>query len=226
MNNGEQIKLSKGCLFLQNPPLGMNQTLWNELCKLGEVKTYPAHFQICKEGEIVDNVYILIGGYALIQKANKALDIVEPGESLGAGLLQSDMKVAKYPLSAKTIKPCDILKITANDLISILQKNPEINFYFLKQIQKRMCFLQVLNVITRMPVNQRVAHFLIKKEHLLGIGFITRKLIAEILNTTTESVIRAMSEFVDHGMIKGKKKQIVLTEKIHSFILCQKIIQT
>lgn len=226
MDDAIEIKLSKGCTTLQNPPVGMTQSSWEELCKVGEIKMVPAHTRLCSEGDVVDSVFIVLDGYVLIQQGHKSLDIVEPGESLGAGLVQTDIQKMIYPLTAITVKPCEILKVTPQALVEILQKMPDLNFYFFKQIQTRMFFLQNLNVINKLPVHLRLAHFLIKKEHLLSFSFMTKKLMADILNTSPESVIRTTTEFVKQGIIKRKKQKIVLTEKIHSFILCQKTAQT
>ena len=225
MDDAIEIRLSKGCTTLQNPPLGMSQGSWEELCKVGEIKMIAANTRLCLEGEVVDSIYIVLDGYVLIQQGGKTLDIVEPGESLGAGLVQTDTHKMIYPLTAITLKSCEVLKITPKALIEVLQKMPELNFYFFKQIQTRMLFLQNLNVINKLPVHLRLAHFLIKKEHLLSFSFMTKKLMADILNTSPESVIRTTTEFVNQGILKRKKQKIILTEKIHPFILCQKTAQ-
>ncbi len=224
MEQREQIKLSKGCLSLQVPPLGILPKAWNELCRVGQVQNLPPRHQVCTEGETVTDAYLILDGYTLLQKSSKTIDIIEPSESLGAGLLQVDMAKAKYPVSATTITPCEVLKIRVSALVDVLQKFPDLNLYFFTQIQKRMFFLQTISVIAKMPVAVRVAHFLITKQHLLEHDFITRKLMGEILNTTTESVIRTLSDFVNMGYIIKKKKKTIITEKLHSYLLCQKTV--
>lgn len=204
-----KLKLIKGRGFTLEPPGGIDQKLWNLFIQNGSILHLPAKSIIFTEGAIVDYVYVLASGFIKMTQKEKTIDIIEPGESLGAGLILNGTNNCCYPIGSETLTETEIIKIPVEKIQILASKQFEVNQFFFTQMKKRMLFLQKIKTLNIESIQKRVLSFLHLKKHLLHHEFITRKLIAEILNTTTETVIRTLNDFKNQGIIHFSGRKII-----------------
>lgn len=213
METKKEISLIKGNSVFKVPPAQINARIWSYLSELGQICKVRTRQTLFEQNDLVNNVYIVTQGYFKLLKNNRAIDIIEPGESLGAGLINFENNKSTYPVGAEALSNAEVIKIPTANIVRALQQNTDLNQYFFSQIQKRMFFLQIMNAISDFPVADRVSCFLKNKQHLLNQEIITRKLIAEITSTTTESVIRTIRDMEKSDIIKTNKRKIILTDE-------------
>ena len=148
------------------------------------------------------------------------LDIVEPGQSLGAALLNSGNSKQTYPVSAKAIDQSEVLQLSAEVAFDLMNSDHSVNEYFIRQFKERMSYLQLCRSIENLPVTNRIAFFLLQKKSLLKSTTITRKMIAQAVNTTPETVIRTLAIFEKQKIISYAGRKIILIDSNHLENLC------
>ena len=206
------VELSCGNHPPQNPPSEMSLQIWKKLSKSGKKININAMEFLFKYGENMTSIYIVISGYLQLIKNDTILDILEPGQSMGAAFLSSDKLHQTYPLSALAMGGCELLEIPRSEASELLKSEPKINEYFIGQFRNRMDYLQSCRSIQDMSVASRVAHFLVQKKHLLKTSLITRKIIAKAASTSTETVIRTLADFEKNKIISYDGRKIVIQE--------------
>jgi len=212
MANLSKLKLIKGRGFTLETPGGIDPKTWNLLKLTGTLLQLPSKSIVFTEGAAVDYVYIVVSGYIKMTQKEKAIDIIEPGESLGAGLILNGANNCNYPIGAETLTETEMIKIPVEKIQLLASKQIEINQFFFTQMKKRMLFLQKIKTLNMESIQKRVLSFLCLKKNLLNHEFITRKLIAEILNTTTETVIRTLNDFKNQGIIHFSGRKIIFID--------------
>lgn len=214
------VELSHGNHPPQNPPADMPLQVWKKLSKSGKKINLGTSDYLFKSDEVMTNIYIVISGYIQLIKNQTILDILGPGQSMGAAFLSPDKLHQRYPVSALALGRCELLEIKLVEAAELLKSEPKINEYFMGQFRERMDYLQSCRSLQDKSVAIRVAHFLIQKNHLLKTSLITRKIIARSVNTSTETVIRTLAEFQKNKIISIQGRQIIPVEVNHLQNLC------
>ena len=164
---------------------------------LSEKKRADFYFQI-KTGEV--KMYnINDNGKEFVQ------GIFYNGESFGEPPLLGDFK---YPASAATTKPTELLKLTKSRLFDLLRKNPEVNLKFTKALAKRLYYkATILKEISVHPPEHRILALIdfLKKKYGSEAPFqveLTRQQIADLTGQRVETVIRAVKQLEQEGELK------------------------
>lgn len=220
MNTNTSIILEQGSHPPQKPPTQDLVPIWKSLTKSNVKMSLKSKTNLFTAGEKIKNVYIVISGYLLLIKNGTILDILEPGQSLGAALLSQDKSHQIYPVTAQAIGSCDVLQIAADTANELIKSDYLVNAYFIQQFRERMEYMQSIRSILHLPVANRVAFFLIHKKKLLTEALITRKTMAQALNTTTETVIRTLTDFEKNKIIGYEGRKIILLNLNHLQNLC------
>lgn len=220
MNNSTSIVLSSGHQAPQNCPTEKLAIIWKALSFSGSVQNLKSQEFLFHAGDEVQSVFIVISGYLLLLKNETVLDILEPGQSMGAALLSPDQRQQIYPVSAQALGSCQVLQIPCQKVAEFLKSNQDIRDYFMGQFRQRMDYLQSCRALQNRPVAHRIAYFLIQKEKILCKTFITRKVIAKCVCTTTETVIRTLTEWQRNKIIDCEGREIRLLDLNYLQKLC------
>lgn len=115
-----------------------------QLAALCEVKNFPAGQHVFRQGDLGQNLYVIISGHVLLQrsvdlghkKGNVAVGILGAGRAFGCW---SSLLAEPHNLMSSAIcqKPTRVLAINGNDLREMMISNREIGFNLLE----KLCFL-------------------------------------------------------------------------------------
>jgi len=109
------------------------------LAKLTETKTFKKGSEIYKEGDRANHIYLVCKGWVSLRKVDPERDIGisfenrEKGELFGTACF---MKPQEYTLNAVCMEDSEVLKMDADKLFDLFQKDYQIGYLFLKEIAK------------------------------------------------------------------------------------------
>ncbi len=146
------------------------------------------------------------------------IDLLQPGEYFGTlPLLGED----HYSETAYAHTDCCILAINGTDFEQILQSHPDIAIALIGiNAQRLKKARDTIRHLASSPVEKRIAATLLSLAHKFGIKKdeellvqlpLSRKNLADITGTTTETASRVMSHFQDERIIKTGRKWVSIT---------------
>ena len=175
------------------------------------------------EGDEAEYLYLVaMGKVKLIRNTDSGrevlLDILRGGEYFGA-LMAFGGRVHTETAVAQT--DCCILQISSVDFESILSEYPDVTRKVLEAVSKRLTQSQdVVKQLSTYTVEQRIASALLRLAEKLGevrgqgvliqLPF-SRQDLAAMTGSTTETVSRVMSRFVEDGLVKSGRKWVTIT---------------
>ncbi len=110
-----------------------------ELVKVTETKTFKKGSEIYKEGDRANYIFLVSKGWVSLRKIDPERDIGisfenrEKGELFGTACF---MKPQEYTLNAICMEDSEVLKMDADKLFDLFQKDYQIGYLFLKEIAK------------------------------------------------------------------------------------------
>lgn len=220
MSTHRQLVLTQGSHPTEMPPSKELSEIWKSFTHLGTKVVLKSKKTLFHEGDQNKYSYIIMSGYLLLTKHNTLLDIVEPGQSLGAALLSSRDSKQSYPVTASSIDQSEVLQICSEAVLDLMNSDSRVNQYFINQFKARMHYMQQWRVIATLPVVNRIAFFLVQKKSVLQSATITRKMIALAVNSTPETVIRTLASFEKKNIIAYYGRKIILIDLKYLEELC------
>ena len=171
------------------------------------------------EGDYPNGLYFIHKGKVKTYKINddgKELitNLYHEGEFLGyKAILEDD----NYKESSAAIEDTEVVKIPRQDFISLIYTNKEVSKSFIKLLSNNLSDKEdeLLNLAYN-SVRKRVADALVLLEDKYKTDpgefsmAISRDDLASIVGTSTESVIRTISEFKDEGLVSVKGSNITI----------------
>jgi CRP/FNR family transcriptional regulator len=127
----------------------------------------------------------------------------------------------RYGATATVIEEASICFIPKNDFVSVLTSNPIFLQKMLKEVCKTLGIIETkLTQFSRNSVRERLAGTILMLKETYGMEgeisesidiILTREEIADIVGTSTETVIRLLSEFKSDGIValNGKKIKVL-----------------
>ena len=209
----------------------LSDRLLDELCQKKMVSHYKKDQRIFYEGEPSMGIFILCSGQVKLSRLSKLGKKQITGFRRPCGLLEEkDLFLnRRHTVTAEAMEDCVIGFVKEEDFKDFLRKNPSVGLKVIKELSKELEHAEEkIEALTEMDVKTRVATFILRlaneygKETQEGCRielFLTREEIAEVVGTTTESVIRVLSRFKKERIIKDSEKHILLVNKV----LLQKI---
>ncbi len=199
---------------------------WQDVVQFLHGHSYPPDAYLFFQGDPPEALYIIWSGRVkLVRHTSQGRDVVVT--VLGPGQLIGEMAIfdgRPYSMSAITLEETAVVTIARNDLMSIIQRFPEVSFQVILELNRR---LRVCNELVRSlavdRVEQRIARALLRLKDLGGVPapdghgimidiHLTRQDIAEMTGTTVETAIRVMSRFRREGFIKSYKGKTILLD--------------
>lgn len=180
------------------------------------------------EGEIADSFYLVLKGSLKLIKTtgntneseaqNIIVDIVQPGEMIASALMLNEKIFQKFPISAIALTPTDVLQAPKDFYHSYWKKHQNLMDFSNEQMVKRIQKLQLSLSIQRLSTAKRLAFVLTELIENNSALKITRSELSDCIGTTTESVIRILSQWNKDNLISthDKKISIVAMEKLRA----------
>ncbi|MCX5717305.1 MAG: Crp/Fnr family transcriptional regulator [Nitrospirae bacterium] len=203
-----------------------------------EVNPYliPATFKkkevIFSEGDPPNWLYIVTKGKIKITKLSQSgreiiLELISPMDFFGGVAV---MRGFPYPANAVAMDDAEVLKISRNNLMRILDRFPNLMYCMAMNIGDRIKGShEALKNIAVEKVESRIASLLIKladkagskTDNAVAIDMkLTKQDIAEMVGTTVETSIRTMSKFKKLGIVSEKSGEIVIKDLAKLKSLC------
>jgi len=179
---------------------------------------------IFSEGDQSEWFYIVMKGKVKITKISQEgkeiiLEIISPGDFFGGIAV---VRGFPYPANAVAMDVTEVLKISRNNLMKIMDRFPNLMYCMATNIGDRIKDShEMIKSIALEKVESRIASLLIKLSDKAGektpdgmmINIkLTKQDIAEMVGTTVETSIRTMSKFSKGGLIISKSGRIVIRD--------------
>ena len=181
-----------------------------------ERKVEPKTFLYLENGSPV-YLYKIIEGQVKLYTTNQegkelTTKIISNGEYFGYHAILKD---EDYPDTAVSISSCKLELIPKQSFLDVIGSNSEISKHFIKLLSADVVELEKeLLSLAYNSVKKRVANGLVKysdKQDALAL-IIPREDLANLAGTSTESVIRTLSEFKKDGLIEIEGKEIKIID--------------
>jgi CRP-like cAMP-binding protein/CheY-like chemotaxis protein len=195
----------------------------DELNKLSEnkkVRKYKKKKVIFYEGDYANAIYFVNSGRVRTYKINDdakeySVAINGPGDFIG---YLSVLEGNRYMESAESMDDVEILKIPKEDFTNLLFKNREVSNRFIKMLAHNVLENEEkLLSLAYNSVRKRVASTLTELEKKYKgdstddfVMSITRNELASMVGTSTETVIRTLSDFKEEKLIEIKGSKITI----------------
>jgi CRP/FNR family transcriptional regulator len=187
---------------------------------------------IFSEGDSSDWFYIVKKGKVKITKLSQdgkeiILEVISPMEFFGGIAV---LRGFPYPANAVAMEDTEVLKISRKDLLSLLDRFPDLMYCMAMNIGDRIKGShETLKSIALEKVEARIASLLLKLSDKAGEKVpegvlinmkLTKQDIAEMVGTTVETSIRTMSKLTKAGIVSIKAGNILIRDpdKLKSLI--------
>ena len=179
---------------------------------------------IFKAGDPVKGIYLIEKGKVKVlsqmgEGNNRIIRLAGQDSILG----HRGLHFKRYHISAETLENCVFTFIPIDIFTKLLKANPDMSLYLihflseeLKEAEERMKYLSILDP------KKRVAIVLLKLAEVFGYSKANPKLlaftlkrsdIANMANTTYETVIRSLAFLEEEGMIALVGKQVAINNE-------------
>lgn len=192
-----------------------NATL-NTVNSAKHLRTYKPGETIFRAGEVPEGVYCLKDGSVKIETVGESgqahiLHVVNSGGVLG---LRASLDGMPFEADAVALQPTQICFIAKDVFKKLLQNEPTIALnalrtvtFELHEMEKRFCHT------TDLTATERIAEALLHLRDRFETLQWSRREFAEWASTTTETVIRTLSQFEKEGLISLEGKKILIRDR-------------
>lgn len=140
-------------------------------------------------------------------------NILLPGHSIGESFLIGDMP---YTVNAVAKSTCEVIKISKNDFLKMLNENPDVSLNLFKQIANRLSdkYYMLFTLISQDPESKIESVFdQLKKngrdrEPFSYEVLLTRQQIANLTGLRVETVIRTIKRMESKNKVKIRNRRI------------------
>ncbi len=194
-----------------------------KILDISEIKSYDRGTRIFSEGEIGKKIFLTLTGKVKIFKMNTSgkefvMKVLKNGDFFAESLLFQENE--KYPATAEIIDRSNILEIDKIKFEKLLKEDSDIATEVIKNLSKRISYLskKFENIVTGSAI-AKAAFFLTdlaksqEKKDIIELDT-TREVIANMLNLSRESFERALGYLENEGVIKVKKREILIIDHV------------
>jgi len=203
----------------------LSDPAWQELASLMRPMEFEPGAVVFREGIPAFGMYIVCRGKVKLAKRTRAghsqiLKLLGPGEILGEKTMFDQETYSCY---AKTLEPSLLVFIPREGFLHFLRRHPAVALRLIEKLShESKVFGDRLVEITSRSARERVARSLVELAQAFGeetgeewdIGVeLPRAELAEMAGVSTETAIRALSEFKDRGLISLPGRRIVILKR-------------
>ena len=195
-----------------------------EIYKISRVRKYEKGRIIFMEGEPGEAFFYIKSGLVKISKLSRdgrehILHVLNEGHVFAEVTLFSN---TEYPATAEVLEDAEIGIIKNEDLEKVIKENPDLSLQLIKYLNKRLveAHMKIRN-LALYDTYERTAQALVKlaedygKKSSKGVNLdinISRQELANIVGTTRETVIRALTAFKKERLIGIEKNTITIID--------------
>ena len=195
-----------------------------EIYKISRVRKYEKGRIIFMEGEPGEAFFYIKSGLVKISKLSRdgrehILHVLNEGHVFAEVTLFSN---TEYPATAEVLEDAEIGIIKNEDLEKVIKENPDLSLQMIKYLNKRLveAHMKIRN-LALYDTYERTAQALVKlaedygKKSSKGVNLdinISRQELANIVGTTRETVIRALTAFKKEHLIGIEKNTITIID--------------
>jgi CRP/FNR family transcriptional regulator, cyclic AMP receptor protein len=187
------------------------------LAATGVVRTYPKHTLLIQEGDLSDQLYVVLAGRLKVFLSDSegkeiVIDMLEEGTCFGELALEGEPRSA----SVMTIDPCRLAVIERTQFKQFLASNPDAAYVLIATLIRRARNLtRTVGGLALLDVYGRVARLLLDSasengERLIVGERMTQQEIARRINASREMVSRILSDLREGGYIGIENERIVI----------------
>jgi CRP-like cAMP-binding protein len=180
---------------------------------------------IFREGDPSDWLYVVSSKKVKILKHTQSgkdviVEMKSPGEMFCCSAVLDNKP---FPESAQSKGPTSAIKVKRRDLLKLIDMYPVLKAGIVTYLNERLTdAYDMMQHLSTEIIEKRIAAVLLKLSEKAGVeeaGFrkidfpLTRKEIAEMVGSSTETCIRAMSRFQKQGMVRSSKNSIMVDEE-------------
>jgi len=198
---------------------GIPQSELRSLLSEGRIISHKHRATLYEMGDVATSFAIVLeGAYKLVKPTIKGDDFImyfaTQGDAIAA-LLMGQERNTTFPITVKSIGASRVYVIPKTTFQNFWKSNAAILLRLNSLLYSRMGFMQDEKALTRAPLAQRVAWFLLKllekndgdSDQIIPLP-LTRQEIADHLGVTVESVIRIMSQWSQEEIIHSADRYI------------------
>ena len=195
-----------------------------KIYKISRVRKYEKGRIIFMEGEPGEAFFYIKSGLVKISKLSRdgrehILHVLNEGHVFAEVTLFSN---TEYPATAEVLEDAEIGIIKNEDLEKVIKENPDLSLQMIKYLNKRLveAHMKIRN-LALYDTYERTAQALVKlaedygKKSSKGVNLdinISRQELANIVGTTRETVIRALTAFKKERLIGIEKNTITIID--------------
>lgn len=195
-----------------------------EIYKISRVRKYEKGRIIFMEGEPGEAFFYIKSGLVKISKLSRdgrehILHVLNEGHVFAEVTFFSN---TEYPATAEVLEEAEIGIIKNEDLEKVIKENPDLSLQLIKYLNKRLveAHMKIRN-LALYDTYERTAQALVKlaedygKKSSKGVNLdinISRQELANIVGTTRETVIRALTAFKKERLIGIEKNTITIID--------------
>jgi len=234
--NAVESRLNRVALFkkqYEQSAEGLNQLIadarqalqLHDLCKDRKVRTLKKKATLFMEGEMPNAMYFLQQGNIKTYRTNAdgkefITDLYATGDFFG---YESILENKAHAETAVALEDSEVVVIPRYDFLTLLHGHPELTRAFAAMLSKKVTEKEAqLLALAYNSVRQRTAEALLRVSELKNSAelVLSRDDLAKMVGTASESVIRALSDFRDEGLveIEGTKIKILHRGKLEQVV--------
>jgi len=207
------------------------QTLTQEqkeiLAKDFTIQKYKKNENIYCEGETPTYLMCLLSGKVKIYKdgvggRSQIIRVIKSHEYFA---YRAYFAEENYVTAAAAFEPCTICLIPMPTIVKLIQENPELSMFFIRQLSKDLGISDERTVsLTQKHIRGRLAESLLFLKDTYGVEedqctlsiYLSREDLANLSNMTTSNAIRTLSNFAAEKLIiiDGRKIKLIEEEKL------------
>lgn len=197
------------------------------LAKDFTIQKYKKNENIYCEGETPTYLMCLLSGKAKIYKdgvggRSQIIRVIKSHEYFA---YRAYFAEENYVTAAAAFEPCTICLIPMPTIVKLIQENPELSMFFIRQLSKDLGISDERTVsLTQKHIRGRLAESLLFLKDTYGVEedqctlsiYLSREDLANLSNMTTSNAIRTLSNFAAEKLIiiDGRKIKLIEEEKL------------
>ena len=196
---------------------GLNDDELSELANLAIERSFMPNEFIFWDGDNPECFYIVAKGKVKVLKHSSSgrefiIAFFDPGEMFGEVAVFENKP---YPASAQAVTETKVVGIEREKFLSFLAHRPQVALRIINVLGGRLRDAQGrLRDLAGERVEQRLASVLLMLSSKLGLTLpFTRKDIADMAGTTTETAIRVMSHLKDRGIVRSVRGRVIILDE-------------
>lgn len=197
------------------------------LAKDFTIQKYKKNENIYCEGETPTYLMCLLSGKVKIYKdgvggRSQIIRVIKSHEYFA---YRAYFAEENYVTAAAAFEPCTICLIPMPTIVKLIQENPELSMFFIRQLSKDLGISDERTVsLTQKHIHGRLAESLLFLKDTYGVEedqctlsiYLSREDLANLSNMTTSNAIRTLSNFAAEKLIiiDGRKIKLIEEEKL------------